>query len=68
MGLAGAQPVVIEDGHAAIRGYLGCLERGRSLLPVTTLILKSEADINARQEASRGRGVVDELWLNAGFV
>lgn len=56
MGLAGAQRIVTEGGHVAITGLNEeRLERARSLLPATSLILKndaaSETDINRLEKA-----------------
>lgn len=73
IGLAGAQRIVTEGGNVAITGLnKERLERARSLLPATSLILKSdaasEADINVLGEAIRGWGSLDGLWLNAGFA
>jgi len=73
MGLAGAQRIVTEGGHVAITGLNDeRLECARSLLPVTSLILKSDAasetDINGLGEAISGWGSLDGLWLNAGYA
>lgn len=73
MGLEGAQRIVREGGHVAITGLNEeRLERARSLLPDTSLILKSdaasEADISSLQTAISGWGSLDGLWLNAGIA
>ncbi|MEN4834436.1 SDR family oxidoreductase [Pantoea vagans] len=73
MGLAGAQRIVTECGHVAITGLNEeRLERARSLLPATSLILKndaaSETDINRLEKAISGWGSLDGVWLNAGFA
>jgi len=73
MGLAGAQRIVSEGGYVAITGLNEeRLDRARSSLPVTSLILKSdatsEADISELRTAISGWGSLDGLWLNAGFA
>ncbi|MEN4633204.1 SDR family oxidoreductase [Pantoea agglomerans] len=73
MGLAGAQRIVTECGHVAITGLNEeRLERARSLLPATSLILKNDAanetDINRLEKAISGWGSLDGVWLNAGFA
>lgn len=73
MGLAGAKRIVSEGGHVAITGLNDeRLERARTLLPATSLILKSdassEADIGELQTAVSHWGSLDGLWLNAGFA
>ena len=73
MRLAGAQRIVTEGGHVAITGLNEeRLERARNLLPVTSLILKSDAasetDINGLVGAISVWGSLDGLWLNAGFA
>ncbi|NIG17639.1 SDR family oxidoreductase [Pantoea sp. Al-1710] len=73
MGLAGALRIITEGGDVAITGLSEeRLERTRTLLPKTSLILKSdsasEVDINALKEAISDWGSLDGLWLNAGFA
>lgn len=73
MGFAGAQRIVSEGGHVAVTGLNEeRLEHARSLLPETSLILKSdaarEADINKLQTEISRWGSLDGLWLNAGFA
>lgn len=73
MGLAGALRIVNEGGQVAITGLNEeRLKRARSLLPETSLILKSDAssesDICELQTAISHWGSLDGLWLNAGFA
>ncbi|ORM63906.1 oxidoreductase [Pantoea rodasii] len=73
MGLAGAQRIITEGGDVAITGLSEeRLERARTLLPKTSLILKSdsasEVDINTLKQAISDWGSLDGLWLNAGFA
>ncbi|MXP51800.1 SDR family oxidoreductase [Pantoea sp. Seng] len=73
MGLAGALRIIAEGGDVAITGLSEeRLERARTLLPKTSLILKSdsasEVDINTLKEAISDWGSLDGLWLNAGFA
>jgi NAD(P)-dependent dehydrogenase (short-subunit alcohol dehydrogenase family) len=73
IGLAGALRIVSEGGHVAITGLNEeRLDRARSLLPETSLILKSdassEADISELHTAISCWGSLDGLWLNAGFA
>ncbi|HDS1153081.1 TPA: SDR family oxidoreductase [Pluralibacter gergoviae] len=73
MGLAGALRIVREGGKVAVTGLNEQrLERARSQLPATSLVIKndaaSEADIGGLQEAIGLWGNLDGLWLNAGFA
>lgn len=73
IGLAGAQRIVKEGGQVAITGLNGeRLTRVRSMLPESSLVLKSDAaseeDINNLQTAISSWGSLDGLWLNASFA
>lgn len=73
MGLAGALRIVNEGGQVAITGLNEQrLSRARTLLPATSLIIKSDAasekDISELSTRVSDWGTLDGLWLNAGFA
>ncbi|GAA0489505.1 MULTISPECIES: SDR family oxidoreductase [Tatumella] len=73
MGLAGALRIISEGGQVAVTGLSAeRLENARNLLPADSLVLSSdagsEADISELQTAISGWGMLDGLWLNAGFA
>lgn len=73
MGLAGALRIVKEGGHVAITGLnQERLINAKKILPESSLILKSDAgsekDIAELQESIIQWGMLDGLWLNAGFA
>ncbi|MEW6485602.1 SDR family oxidoreductase [Tatumella ptyseos] len=73
MGLAGALRIVKEGGQVAITGlHQQRLQQAKKILPDTSLILKNDAGCEADSSALRDSilqwGMLDGLWLNAGFA
>ena len=73
MGLAGALRIVKEGGQVAVTGlHQERLQQAKKILPDTSLILKNdaggEADSSELKESILQWGMLDGLWLNAGFA
>ena len=73
MGLAGALRIVKEGGQVAVTGlHQERLQQAKKILPDTSLILKNdaggEADSSELRESILQWGMLDGLWLNAGFA